>query len=75
MARLASEPLDDLRARVAALRALAPSASQSTATPPANGTSEHMLTDFERRDADKIKDPDARARFVASRIERKQKAQ
>lgn len=71
--RLASEPLNELRERVAALRALAPAASSSTATPPSCG--EHMLTDFELRDADKIKDLDARKRFITSRIERKQKAQ
>jgi ClpP class serine protease/predicted transcriptional regulator len=39
-----------------------------------NAAVEAGLEDFERRDADKIKDPAARARFVASRLERKRKA-
>jgi ClpP class serine protease len=73
-ARLAAEPLDDLRTRVAALRAAKP-ASSHTPPPAGTGQGEEQLTDFERRDAAKIKDPDARARFVASRIARKQKAQ
>jgi ClpP class serine protease len=39
-----------------------------------NAALEAGLEDFERRDADKIKDPAARARFVASRVARKQRA-
>lgn len=35
---------------------------------------EEALEDFERRDAAEIKDPAARARFVASRLARKRKA-
>jgi ClpP class serine protease len=71
--RLANEPIASLRERVAALRDDAPAA----ATPPALGVGigEEALEDFERRDAAKITDPAARARFVASRLERKQKAQ
>jgi len=69
VARLASEPIEALRARVAALRAVRPVGL----TPPATQTDD-ALEDFERRDAAKIKDPEARARFVASRIARKQKA-
>jgi ClpP class serine protease len=71
VARLASEPLADMRTRVAALSAGKPVAL----TPPvtAAGTGEEALEDFERRDAAKIKDPEARARFVASRLARKQK--
>lgn len=69
--RLASEPLDSLCARVEALRAAKPVAA--AIRPPAADGAE-ALTDFERRDADKIKDPEARARFVAGRIARKQKA-
>lgn len=72
--RLASEPLDSLRSRVTALRAV-PRPSASHAAPPAGSTGEEALEDFERADAAKIKDPDARARFVASRLARKQKAQ
>jgi hypothetical protein len=73
---LAAEPLDELRSRVAALRSM-PRASAGH-TPPAAGAGalgEEALEDFERRDAAKIKDLDARARFVASRLARKQKAQ
>jgi ClpP class serine protease len=77
VARLASEPLDDLRGRVAALRAAKGPAAAAVVTPPASGagTGEEALTDFERADAAKIKDTDARARFVAGRLARKQKAQ
>jgi len=72
--RLASEPIEDLRARVAMLRTTAPKAE---ILPPSSGsgTGEEGLTDFERADAARIKDSDARARFVAQRLERKQKAQ
>ncbi len=69
--RLASEGLVALRSRVAALRVAAPSAPLQ---PPATGASEDDLTDFERRDAAKIPNLEARARFVASRLARKQKA-
>lgn len=68
--RLADEPLDALRTRVTALRAARP----AEVTPPVAGGLD-ALQDFERRDAAKIKDPEARSRFVASRIARKQKAQ
>jgi ClpP class serine protease len=72
--RLAAEGLVPLRARVAALRGARPAAVTPGAavTPPAS-TVYGELEDFERRDAEKIKDPDARARFVASRLARKQK--
>lgn len=70
--RLASEGLPALRERVAALRAR-PVASAPVRPPVAAGDGEEALEDFERRDAAKIKDPDARARFVASRLARKQK--
>ena len=70
---LAAEPLKDLRKRVAALRSV-PRASAGHAPPPAgSGLGEDALEDFERADAAKIKDPAARARFVASRLARKQK--
>jgi phage I-like protein len=75
VARLASEPIAELRSRVAAIRSV-PRASAGHTPPPAGGAqSEEELTDFERKDAAKIKDPEARARFVASRLARKQKAQ
>lgn len=76
--RLAAEPLADLRVRVAALRAdrvATPATSPAVKPPTAAGAGEDALEDFERRDAAKIKDPEARARFVASRLARKQKAQ
>jgi ClpP class serine protease len=74
VARLAVEPLADLRSRVAALRLRKPAADHMP--PPAgSGMGEEALEDLERADAAKIKDPDARARFVASRLARKQKAQ
>lgn len=73
-ARLSAEPLDDLRSRVAALRTAKPAAGH-TPPPAGTGMGEEALEDFERRDAAKIKDPDARARFVASRLAKKQKAQ
>lgn len=72
--RLASEGLDSLRARVDALRNARPAATAAV-QPPAVADGLDALEDFERRDAAKIKDPDARARFVASRLARKQKAQ
>jgi ClpP class serine protease len=76
VARLASEPLDDLRGRVAALRAVKGPAAAAAVTPPASGAGlgEDDLQDFERADAAKIKDPAARARFVAGRLAKKQKA-
>jgi hypothetical protein len=40
----------------------------------ANVALEALLEDFELRDAAKIKDPDARARFVASRLARKSRS-
>jgi ClpP class serine protease len=72
VARLAAEPLAELRTRVAALSA---GKSDATPKPPVTGagTGEEQLTDFERRDAAKIEDPAARARFVAGRLARKQK--
>lgn len=74
VARLTAEPLDDLRSRVAALRSVPrPSAVGHTAPPAGSGQGEDALEDFERKDAAKIKDPVARARFVASRLARKQK--
>lgn len=69
--RLAAESLSDMRSRVAALRLAKPAAGHTP--PPSGGTGEEQLEDFERRDAAKIKDPDARARFVAGRLARKQK--
>jgi ClpP class serine protease len=76
VARLAAEDLDDLRARVSALRSAKGPAAAAAVSPPASGagTGEEALTDFERADAAKIKDPTARARFVAGRLARKQKA-
>jgi ClpP class serine protease len=76
VARLASEHLDDLRGRVAALRAVKSPAAAAGVTPPASGASlgEDDLQDFERADAAKIKDPTARARFIAGRLAKKQKA-
>jgi Mu-like prophage I protein len=75
VARLAAEPLVDLRSRVAALRSV-PRASAGHAAPPAGASlGEDALEDFERKDAAKIKDPEARARFVEKRLARKQKAQ
>lgn len=71
---VSASPLPKLRARVAALRATRPVAS-APLQPPASAAGEDALSDFERRDAAKIKDPDARARFVAARLARKQKAQ
>jgi hypothetical protein len=72
VARLAAEDLGSLRERVAALRLRKPAAGH-TPPPAGAGMGEEALEDFERRDAAKIKDPDARARFVASRLARKQK--
>lgn len=76
VARLAAEPLADLRSRVAVLRSVPRPTSAGHTAPPAGGSlGEDALEDFERKDAAKIKDPEARARFVASRLARKQKAQ
>lgn len=72
-ARLASEPLSDMRERVAALRLRKPAAGYTPPPAGAGAVGEDALEDFERADAAKIKDPDARARFVASRLARKQK--
>ena len=74
VARLAAEPLPELRSRVAALRSV-PRASVGHAAPHAGAgpVGEEALTDFERADAAKIKDPEARARFVAKRLARKNK--
>lgn len=76
VARLAAESLDDMRSRVAALRSVPRPSAVAHSAPPAGGSlGEDALEDFERKDAAKIKDPEARARFVASRLARKQKAQ
>lgn len=71
-ARLAAEPLPELRERVAALRAAKPAAAPH---PPVTGAGlgEEALEDYERADAAKISDPAARARFVAKRLARKNK--
>jgi hypothetical protein len=74
VARLASEGLPGLRSRVAALRTVK-GATAAVTPPAASANPEDGLTDFERRDADKIKNPEARSRFVASRLARKNKAQ
>jgi phage I-like protein len=77
-ARLAAEPLPELRSRVAALRSVPrPTSAGHTAPPAGSGApqGEEALEDYERADAAKIKDPEARARFVAKRLARKQKAQ
>lgn len=68
--RLAAEPLASLRDRVTALRAV--KGITPEIKPPASGAGE--LTDFELRDAEKIKDLAARQRFIDSRLARKQKA-
>jgi hypothetical protein len=71
-----SMDLPALRAHVEAMRAARPASSLPPAvTPPPIGVGlgEEALEDYERRDAEKIKDPDARARFVASRLARKKK--
>lgn len=76
VARLVAEPLPELRARVAALRSVPRAAPGHTPpVPGAGATGEEALTDFERADAAKIKDPEARSRFIAKRLARKQKAQ
>jgi hypothetical protein len=71
--RLASEPLESLRSRVASLRGARPTAP--AVNPPATGEGAYSdLTDLERAEAEKIKDPEARSRFVAIRRERHNRA-
>jgi ClpP class serine protease len=64
-ARLASESLADMRARVTALKALAPVAAAAHTPPPVGRTPEgDNLTDAQRAEAAKLSDPAHRARFV-----------
>jgi len=68
VARLLSEPLADLEARVVALRAQAPAAPGIL--PPASGVDpaeSNGLTAAERAHAETIKDPAIRARFIQYR--------
>lgn len=73
VARLASEPLADLRTRVSALRSSKPAAAAPKPPLSGAGFGEEALEDFERRDAAKIADPEARAQFIAGRLARKNK--
>lgn len=66
-ARLAAEPLDELRSRVAALRSTPRAATGHT--PPPAGESEG-LSDVDRANAEKITDPKLRAQFISLRRER-----
>jgi hypothetical protein len=66
VARLASEPLADLRARVATLRALVPARIEATAP---KGTVA-MLSAADQAEADKIKDPAQKERFIQLRLSR-----
>lgn len=63
VARLASEPLADLRARVAALKAHAPAATAPIPPPPV-GAGSDGLNDSQRAAAAKMTDPKVRERFV-----------
>lgn len=76
VARLLSEGLPSLRTRVAALRKLSSATATDPLQPPASlaGLGVESLQDFERADADNIKDPVKRERFIATRIAKKQKA-
>ncbi len=66
VARLAAEPLADLRARVAALRAQTPAQPAAAHTPPPVGAAtDGGLNDSQRAEAAKIKDPAVRARFIS----------
>lgn len=71
--RLASEPLADLKVRVAALRAAKPASAEIRPPSSGSGLGEEALEEFERRDAAKIENPEARKRFVEKRLARKQK--
>jgi hypothetical protein len=62
--RLASEPIADLRTRVAALKAQTPAATPAAHTPPPVGaTPDDGLTEAERARAEKM-EPAQRVRFV-----------
>jgi hypothetical protein len=63
--RLAAEPLAELRARVAALRAARPEAAGHAAPPAGDALGD--LSDADRANAEKIKDPTLRARFIETR--------
>lgn len=69
VARLASEPLAALQARVVVLRAARPEGSRHVPPATAPGGAEG-LTEIETRTADKIKDPAHRSAFVAARQDR-----
>jgi len=62
-ARLAGEPLDELRTRVAALRSV-PRASAGHTPPPAGASDVEGLSEAEAKHAEKISDPVARNKFV-----------
>lgn len=69
VARLASEPLAALQARVAVLRAARPEGARHVTPPIAPGGTEG-LTEIETRTADQIKDPAHRSAFIAARQDR-----
>lgn len=71
-----SMDLPALREHVDAVRAARPRASlPATVTPPPIGAPQGIdaLEEYERRDAEKIKDPAQRERFINLRLSRKQK--
>jgi hypothetical protein len=68
--RLASEPLAELRSRVAALRAARPAGAPAHVAPPVQPDADG-LSEVERQTAAGIKNPEARARFIALRTARR----